>query len=184
MSYLLPASNTFGISVSFRLACQTKWDICKMCGQFQTTLWAQQFLKSVCHYTISAKIKFTRAHIYQSVSSAFYSDHSFLACPPVSLTPCVFFSHLYLLLIYSISWFPPLPLCIFSSCQLLVSSSSLNGYLCLASSQKSDFLMNEMPFHQYATTAVTQNSICCLVCEIPLWIGALSFSLEHLMKAS
>lgn len=48
----------------------------------------------------------------------------------------------------------------------------------------SDYLMNEMPFHQDATTAVTQNSICCLVCEIPLWIGALSFPPERLMKDS
>lgn len=53
---------------------------------------------------------------------------------------------------------------------------SLTGSLCLALSEMSDSLMNEIPFHQDATTAVTQNSICCLVCEIPLWIGALSFS--------
>ena len=53
---------------------------------------------------------------------------------------------------------------------------SLTGSLCLTLSEMSESLMNEIPFHQDATTAVTQNSICCLVCEIPLWIGALSFS--------
>lgn len=168
MTYLTLALKTFGI---LYVKCVSLW-----------------FLEPYCHCAISGalilKWKVTRAHISHSVSSAISDNHSFLTPPPVSCNAFFLFS--FFICTSPISWCLQLPLHIFS-----LSSDFFLSFLfpfewislsCLL--WKSDSLMNEMPFHQDATTAVTQNSICCLLCEIPLWIGALSFSLEHLMKDS
>lgn len=74
------------------------------------------------------------------------------------------------------------PLCFFSSTRSLFSRFNSISLSCLP--WMSDSLMNEMPFHQDASTAVTQNNVCWLVCEIPLWIGPLSVSPERLLKDS
>lgn len=145
---------------------QTKWDVCKKAGQFQTTPQVQQNLKTFCQSQHKVKIHTDTPFI----------EYLNIILPwricPFHLPPCP-------LLIYPLTHF------FFTHCmwplQLLLCMSSfwfffqfLNRNLCLSQSE-SMILMNEIPFRQDASTAVTQNSICCLLCKIPPWIGALSF---------
>lgn len=183
-SHALKHIKTFGTSPLFHLICQTGWNMSNV-SVISNTAQAREFLEPLCLEWCSlskVKEKFIRVHISPSVSSVIYLYHSFLTHSPISLTLLVFLFSFFICT-SPISWCLLLPLRFFpllsQSLFFLFDWISLSSFPWMSYS-----LMNEMPFHQDATTAVTQNSICCLVCKIPLWIGALSFSPERLMKDS
>ncbi len=142
--------------------------------KFQATGQARRLLVPLCHCAITGALspnwgKNSAGHTHLCVTTAICLYRSFLTSSPISLILSVFpFS--FFICTSPISQSPTVLSLLSQSLFFLFDCISLSCFPWM-----SDPLMNEKAFHQDATTTVTQNSICCLACEIPLWIGALYF---------